>query len=83
MTKYAPFSEHESKDRAHKYTLYGISHHSGTLNGGHYIGQVMNIDDANWYTCNDSLCSKARGPDCVSSSSAYLLFYIQGTYPKQ
>ena len=31
-----PFLEHESKKRA-KYQLYGISHHSGTLYGGHYI----------------------------------------------
>ena len=38
MTKYGPYSSHESKNRAHKYTLYGMSHHSGTLNGGHYIG---------------------------------------------
>ena len=29
--------EHESK-RSAKYQLYGISHHSGTLYGGHYIG---------------------------------------------
>jgi ubiquitin carboxyl-terminal hydrolase 2/21 len=47
MSPYAPHSckllfynlciEHESKRKA-KYNLYGISHHSGTLYGGHYIG---------------------------------------------
>ncbi len=31
------FLEHESKKSA-KYQLYGMSHHSGTLYGGHYIG---------------------------------------------
>ena len=31
------FIDHDSKKKA-KYNLYGISHHSGTLYGGHYIG---------------------------------------------
>ena len=49
MTPFAPHSskiynvdnffviEHESKKRA-IYNLYGMSHHSGTLSGGHYVG---------------------------------------------
>lgn len=52
------FKDHKSKDRAKSYKLYGISHHSGTLHGGHYIGEVMNMDDGAWYLCNDSRCSK-------------------------
>lgn len=46
ISQYAPFSrkflnlfhslDHESKSKA-KYRLYGISHHSGTLYGGHYV----------------------------------------------
>lgn len=31
--------DHDSKHNA-KYQLYGISHHSGTLYGGHYIGEA-------------------------------------------
>jgi ubiquitin C-terminal hydrolase len=30
--------EHETKRGATRYNLYGMSHHSGTLYGGHYIG---------------------------------------------
>ena len=37
MEQYAPFSEHESKYSGSKYTLYGISHHYGSLNDGHYV----------------------------------------------
>ena len=33
MTPYGPYS----KSKNNKYSLYGISHHEGTLNGGHYI----------------------------------------------
>jgi ubiquitin C-terminal hydrolase len=75
MQKYAPYSEHASKDKAKSYKLYGISHHSGTLNGGHYIGEVLDLDQGQWYSCNDSRCSKQASPD-TNSASAYVLFYI-------
>ena len=57
MTPFAPHSNHNSKKTANKYRLYGMSHHSGTLNGGHYIGEAMNLDTGVWYHCNDSHCS--------------------------
>lgn len=60
MRPYAPHSNHSSKNNA-TYKLYGISHHSGSLNGGHYIGEVQNLDDNTWYNCNDSRCSKSYG----------------------
>lgn len=53
-----------------------MSHHSGTLNGGHYIGEVMNLETNKWYECNDSRVSQKSSPD-TSSASAYVLFYIQ------
>lgn len=34
------FIDHASKQKAASYKLYGMSHHSGTLYGGHYIGEV-------------------------------------------
>jgi ubiquitin C-terminal hydrolase len=37
--------EHSSKQKASNYLLYGVSHHSGGLDGGHYIGQVLDIDN--------------------------------------
>ena len=53
-----------------------MSHHSGTLYGGHYIGEVTNLDDGAWYNCNDSRCHKVATAD-INSASAYVLFYIQ------
>lgn len=54
MRPYGPLSNHPSSVGAGSYKLYGISHHSGTLYGGHYIGDVMNLDDGTWFSCNDS-----------------------------
>lgn len=58
MSKYAPYSgkfkiffvlltflEHDSIKYAHNYKLYGISKHSGSLNGGHYVGDVRDVDE--------------------------------------
>jgi len=69
--------EHTSIKKASTYKLYGISHHSGSLNGGHYIGEVKNLDTGVWYNCNDSHCSKLSGGNDSQSASAYVLFYIQ------
>jgi len=73
MTEFAPHSNHASKKKA-VYSLYGISHHSGSLYGGHYIGEVLG-DNGKWYRCNDSWVSSIHEPD-LESSSAYVLFYI-------
>ena len=67
---------HSSIKKAGSYKLYGISHHSGSLNGGHYIGEVKNLDDGTWYNCNDSHCSKLSSGADQQSASAYVLFYI-------
>jgi len=74
MRKYAPHSDHSSKAKA-IYNLYGISHHSGSLSGGHYVCDVQNLGEKKWYRCNDSHISKSGGPDSCSSS-AYVLFYV-------
>lgn len=50
--------DHSSKKNATSYKLYGLSHHSGSLYGGHYIGEVKNLDSGSWYNCNDSMVSK-------------------------
>lgn len=70
---YAPHSEHPSKKKA-SYKLYGITHHSGSLYGGHYISEVYNEAQGSWYRCNDSIITEIRKPD-MSSNSAYILFY--------
>ena len=59
------------------YKLYGIVHHFGTKNNGHYISQVL--DETNgaqqWYTCDDSNVYKVYGTPDFDSSTAYVLFY--------
>jgi len=74
VKKYAPHSSHSSKNNA-VYKLFGISHHSGSLYGGHYICEVYNFSNKSWYNCNDSHVSRTTSPD-TSSSSAYVLFYV-------
>mmetsp|Transcript_6618 Transcript_6618/g.4967 ORF Transcript_6618/g.4967 Transcript_6618/m.4967 type:complete len:225 (+) Transcript_6618:886-1560(+) len=73
IAEFAPHSSHPSKEQA-QYQLYGISHHSGSLYGGHYVGEVLG-DNGKWYDCNDSWVTSTNEPD-TNSSSAYVLFYI-------
>ena len=73
MSPYAPHSSHKSKKQA-TYNLYGISHHSGTLYGGHYIGEALG-DNGKWYRCNDSNVISINEPE-LESASAYVLFYV-------
>lgn len=53
MRDFAPYSTHESKNKASEYRLFGISHHSGSLNGGHYIAEAYNEESNSWFRCND------------------------------
>jgi ubiquitin C-terminal hydrolase len=76
LAPYGPYSEHDSKTNARQYKLYGMSHHSGSLNGGHYVGDALNIDSNTWYNCNDSHVSSYSTSPSLSTSSAYVLFYI-------
>ena len=46
----APQSPHAAACRYH---LYGISNHSGSTEGGHYIAHCKNYDDGSWYCFND------------------------------
>ena len=39
------------------------------------FSEVKNFGDGRWYNCNDSSVSKMSTPD-MSSSSAYVLFYV-------
>lgn len=56
-----------------KYNLYGVSHHSGSLHGGHYTAVAKN-PNGHWYDFNDDSTRQIVAPSGVSSS-AYLLFY--------
>ena len=74
MTRYAPYSEDPSKEKAGEYKLYAICTHTGPVTDGHYDGQIKDIESGEWFHCNDSISAGIYGKE-ISSSSAYLLFY--------
>lgn len=55
-----------------KYDLYGVVHHFGTKNGGHYVSEVSN--DEKWYLCDDEMIRQIVDPE-LNSCSSYMLFY--------
>ena len=55
------------------YDLYGISNHSGGLQGGHYWAYCKNID-GNWYNYNDEQVNQIDESSLITSK-AYCLFY--------
>lgn len=67
---------HNEKNSKYKYDLYGISNHTGGLNGGHYFSycKVNNNQGSNWYNFNDAGVSKIERNSIVTPN-AYLLFY--------
>ena len=74
MRPFAPHLQESDKLQSTQYRLYGISHHAGSLHGGHYTAEVLNVDKNAWYSCNDARVmeiSKHR------SENAYVLFYIR------
>jgi ubiquitin C-terminal hydrolase len=65
-----------------KYDLYGIVHHYGTKNGGHYISEVRDMHQPSrgsaesWYLCDDESVKGILEPE-LDSKSAYVLFYYK------
>lgn len=72
------YTENEDVDISKtKYHLYGISHHSGYMSGGHYVADIKNVEGGGkWHNCNDSYVSSITDPD-NSGSSPYVLFYYR------
>jgi ubiquitin C-terminal hydrolase len=70
---YSPFNKKNDT-----YSLYGVVHQYGSLNGGHYNASCFNIVSQKWYSFDDS--SVHYMPDDVlkqklCDSSPYILFY--------
>ena len=55
------------------YDIFAVSQHYGGRYGGHYTAICKNYD-GNWYSYDDSHCSRASEKD-VCSENAYVLFY--------
>lgn len=62
--------------RNYNYTLYAISNHYGTMDGGHYTAYCKNATQNKWYKYDDQTVTEVS-PSQVKSqnTSAYLLFY--------
>lgn len=58
------------------YDLYGVVHHQGALNGGHYVASLKSELDGQWRLYNDAQIYEIHSRDVVDSS-AYILFYIR------
>jgi len=56
------------------YDLYAVSHHSGSLNGGHYTSHAK--VNGQWMNFNDSNVSPATEAS-LQSATAYILFYVR------
>ncbi|CAK9293017.1 unnamed protein product [Gordionus sp. m RMFG-2023] len=63
-----------------EYSLYAISNHYGTLDGGHYTAFCKNPFDLKWYKYDDQQVTQIDNAD-VRTSAAYILFYTSlGTH---
>ncbi|XP_071553490.1 uncharacterized protein [Temnothorax nylanderi] len=62
--------------RNYNYSLYAISNHYGTMDGGHYTAYCKNATQNKWYKYDDQTVTEVS-PSQVKSqnTSAYLLFY--------
>ncbi|KAF5829438.1 hypothetical protein DUNSADRAFT_16082 [Dunaliella salina] len=57
------------------YELIGMSHHSGSLEGGHYTASARSAADGKWYSFNDSIVKRQEAR--LDGGSAYVLVYRQ------
>lgn len=56
------------------YDLYAVSHHQGSLIGGHYTAICQNPLNKCWYEFNDSSVTQTT-PQAAVNPLAYVLFY--------
>lgn len=75
LSDYSDNSNIESSQAT--YDLYGISHHSGYMSGGHYVADILNVPgDKKWYHWDDAYVNSMTEAD-NSGSSPYVLFYYR------
>ncbi|CAN0923377.1 Ubiquitin carboxyl-terminal hydrolase 8 [Linum grandiflorum] len=68
-----PYISYKNEQSSHRYVLYAISNHFGSMGGGHYTAFVHHGGDR-WYDFDDSHVSPVSR-DRIKSSAAYVLFY--------
>ena len=66
------YIQRDQHKKSIKYELYGATHHSGSLGGGHYTSYIKVQNQ--WYYISDSYVQKSSLNQCISSDP-YMLFY--------
>ncbi|XP_076169965.1 ubiquitin carboxyl-terminal hydrolase 8 isoform X1 [Ptiloglossa arizonensis] len=65
-----------SNIRSYSYSLYAMSNHYGTMEGGHYTAFCKNAAQNKWYKYDDQTVTEVTESQVRSqNTSAYLLFY--------
>ncbi|KAK0556562.1 ubiquitin-specific protease doa4 [Tilletia horrida] len=73
----------KSQQPPYVYDLYGVTHHFGSLNAGHYTASIRNFGE--WYYCDDSRTVKSDERQ-INSNSPYVLWFrrrVQTKAPQQ
>ena len=66
----------KESNKTSNYSLYGVIHHNGGLDYGHYHAEVKNVlGDKEWYYCSDLSASKMYTPKLYGESLSILFYY--------
>jgi ubiquitin carboxyl-terminal hydrolase 2/21 len=81
MSRYlADNAMNPSLEQANLYNLAGVSQHSGSMLGGHYIAYAKHVLNKKWHAYDDTRVEDISEKS-VPSSYAYVLFYEQADQP--
>lgn len=72
MSEYLTASGYNNSHMA--FSLYGISNHYGTMEGGHYTAYCKNVMKSKWFKFDDHEVTPIS-PSSVKTGAAYILFY--------
>ena len=66
-------------ERTRKYenfSLYGMVHHYGNVDCGHYTAEIKIWGTNDWYECDDNNIKAITRPS-FDSTTSYLLFFVR------
>uniref|UniRef100_A0A914DYK6 ubiquitinyl hydrolase 1 n=1 Tax=Acrobeloides nanus TaxID=290746 RepID=A0A914DYK6_9BILA len=74
-----PYLHSKALKQKSTYSLYAITNHGGTLNGGHYTSFIRNRLTHEWLEFDDEYCT-AISPDLLKSKTAFILYYTNQNF---
>ena len=74
MSEFVINPEETKSEENCRYDLFAVSHHIGSLRGGHYVASCKNPVTNKWNFFNDSIIQNISASDVVDKG-AYVLFY--------